>query len=542
MELDFAETETGRVLVITSETVKRVLDLLAPIRAEGRRSSDVLREAPVRIYSRTANTAKAPDPALLKRLERLGDALLTPGGGEPAPASMTRTPAAYTYFGQFLAHELTLWKEIEHAGSSSTAYIMDSAIDLKTIFLREPGFPTKLPPHVGESEGLALGQTFPNSGAKMFGCGFVDLPREPGGKALLLEKRNDQNLAISQTHVAITRFAQAALRILTEDQTDGGESRRSVIRHFQSVVLHDYLARIVDPATWADVMMHGRVVVKSSGAARTDAPFFVPHEFSGAIFKFGHAMRRASYVPWNTVNPLNTVPSALQSDLLDLSYAGGALNGFDHRVPQNWVTDWRHLLGVDAFDPIKARAIGTTLGKDLFCLPARLFQARADDRGCPDTDPEVLEINLARRTLLAGAEMQLPTGQDYARTVEQKLIAAGSPCRIRVLKKTELKIPGNPVATGIMREGKVGERFVDQTPLWVYILREAAVLGHGNHLGPLGSRIVAETMSAAVETSGTGMIVNGILQPFEADPRFGGKHTDKFDLADLVRLAFDDEF
>ena len=32
-----------------------------------------------------------------------------------------------------------------------------------------------------------------------------------------------------------------------------------------------------------------------------------------------------------------------------------------------------------------------------------------------------------------------------------------------------------------------------KTPLWYYILREAAVLGGGNQLGPVGGRIVAET-------------------------------------------------
>ena len=32
-----------------------------------------------------------------------------------------------------------------------------------------------------------------------------------------------------------------------------------------------------------------------------------------------------------------------------------------------------------------------------------------------------------------------------------------------------------------------------QTPLWYYVLREAAVLHNGDQLGPVGARIVAET-------------------------------------------------
>jgi len=34
--------------------------------------------------------------------------------------------------------------------------------------------------------------------------------------------------------------------------------------------------------------------------------------------------------------------------------------------------------------------------------------------------------------------------------------------------------------------------FDQATPLWYYVLKEAEVTGEGQHLGPLGSRIVAE--------------------------------------------------
>ena len=36
--------------------------------------------------------------------------------------------------------------------------------------------------------------------------------------------------------------------------------------------------------------------------------------------------------------------------------------------------------------------------------------------------------------------------------------------------------------------------FVDRTPLWFYVLREAAVHAEGNSLGHVGSRILAETI------------------------------------------------
>jgi hypothetical protein len=38
----------------------------------------------------------------------------------------------------------------------------------------------------------------------------------------------------------------------------------------------------------------------------------------------------------------------------------------------------------------------------------------------------------------------------------------------------------------------------DETPLWLYILREAAVRGGGDHLGEVGGRIVAEVIVGVV--------------------------------------------
>jgi hypothetical protein len=38
-----------------------------------------------------------------------------------------------------------------------------------------------------------------------------------------------------------------------------------------------------------------------------------------------------------------------------------------------------------------------------------------------------------------------------------------------------------------------GGLLLKKTPLWYYVLREAAVVGAGNQLGPVGGRIVAET-------------------------------------------------
>ena len=538
--LDVVETERGSALTISDEATARIERLIVGSRSarlDPGFSLQAIRSLPVRIYSRTGAVAAPADDCMLHRLGRLGDALLTDYGfapPPPLPKLMEKTPAAYTYLGQFLAHELTVWNPTGSESAGFPSVLIDSAIDLKTIFLRPLDFPAKLPGHVQEVEGLALSETIPDSGIKFPGSGLDDLPRMADGRALLFEMRNDQNLAVSQTHVAVTRFAQAALKILQIVSLDDEARRQTVIRHFQSVVLQDYLPRLVDQSTYDDVMNHGRVYVAPSGKPCKLHPFFVPIEVSAAIFRFGHSMVRDVYKPWNTADPNHTEPSALASDLRGFTFDGKSLT--DGQLLQTWTTDWRHMLGLDGTDAIKATCIGTELSKALFCLPDRLFQPSAYDRPC--TMHEQGHLNLARRTLMNGALLELLTGQALAKQVQEKLVMAGSPCRIPILEPDRLDIPDNGDATAIMREGTVGARFVDQTPLWLYILREAAVCGDGNRLGPLGSRMVAETLSAAIEASGTGMILNGVRQSFAPDPAFGGRFKDRFDYCDLVRLAF----
>ena len=50
-------------------------------------------------------------------------------------------------------------------------------------------------------------------------------------------------------------------------------------------------------------------------------------------------------------------------------------------------------------------------------------------------------------------------------------------------------LPANEIALLNSNGGLLSTK----TPLWYYILREAAVLGNGDNLGPLGGKIVADT-------------------------------------------------
>jgi hypothetical protein len=78
-----------------------------------------------------------------------------------------------------------------------------------------------------------------------------------------------------------------------------------------------------------------------------------------------------------------------------------------------------------------------------------------------------------------------------------------------------------------------GGLLLNKTPLWYYVLREAAVLGGGSQLGPVGGRIVAETFVRMLRRDAASYLnVPGTFSPILPSATAGD-----FTVADLVRFA-----
>jgi hypothetical protein len=96
---------------------------------------------------------------------------------------------------------------------------------------------------------------------------------------------------------------------------------------------------------------------------------------------------------------------------------------------------------------------------------------------------------LAARNLRRGLAMGLPSGQGAANALgltpltAAQLTSALPPAEVALLNSNN----------GIL---------LSKTPLWYYVLREAAVLNNGNQLGPLDGRIVAETFVRMLKRDG----------------------------------------
>ena len=138
--------------------------------------------------------------------------------------------------------------------------------------------------------------------------------------------------------------------------------------------------------------------------------------------------------------------------------------------------------------------------------------------------------HLARRNLLRGFLLSLPTGQAVADAMQ-----------MQPLTPDELRgDPQSPIYAAV-----VGGGFDTSTPLWYYVLREAEVQQAGNRLGSVGSRIVAETLVALVyrdKASATSTIhKTPLVKPDGIDVGVGQSHrwgwTPIATIADLLKFA-----
>jgi hypothetical protein len=77
-----------------------------------------------------------------------------------------------------------------------------------------------------------------------------------------------------------------------------------------------------------------------------------------------------------------------------------------------------------------------------------------------------------------------------------------------------------------------GVGFLERTPLWYYVLAEAAALGDGRRLGPVGGTIVAEVLVGLVRRSPNSILSGGGWQP-----TLPGEQQGEFALPDLLRFA-----
>jgi hypothetical protein len=389
----------------------------------------------------------------------------------------TLTPrAGYTYFGQFLGHDLTYDTtslDGPYLDPERTLNYRTPSFDLDHVYGGGP----ETSPHLYEGEEGAetfkIGSTTPTGYRR-------DLPVEHG--TILIgdqqDTRNLDNLILRQLHVVFLKFHNEAIRQVVSNSTMAGleelgsgtlfeRAQRLVRWHYQWIIRHDFMPRILHHKVWK---YQERRTPRRTGPMMS---YSVPIEFSLAAFRFGHSMVRSAY-------RLNCRQKRVViSELMTLGQKASP-------IPDDYLIEWGTFFdGLPTSGPQASSAfIDTSIGRALHGLSPGTIRL-ANNLEPPDPS------NLPVRTLLRGARAQLPSGQEVA----DALLAQG---RIRSddrLTTSQLTEDSCDYSGSLLRQ--IG--LEQNTPLFYYLLKEAEQNAEGLTLGLIGSHIVSEVIQNALE-------------------------------------------
>ena len=390
-------------------------------------------------------------------------------------------PAGYTYFGQFVDHDITFDDRsndlLTPTDPSSLRNARTPQLDLDSVYGNGPSTSSSL----YQADGMRL-----LTGSALTGSsdtGATDVPRSSNGQALLGDPRNDENRVVAGIHSLFIRFHNTTVDHIkaTNPSMPSADvftaARAEVVARYQEIIMTDYLPVIA-----------GRNVVdavarKGSRGWSTNLRLYntcaqMPVEFSVAAYRFGHSMVRGLY-------RINTSVERLPVFSGTFGVPGVDLTGFSSS-PSNFGIEWGFFIpgsGARGVESQLSYNIDGSITHSLSLLPLP----------AAGTGP----TNLASRNLLRGEQLGLPSGQDVAR-------ALGVP----VLRDDQILV-GKAVNddSDAVTAVSVSPEFAGKTPLWTYILaestaqsfrvRDGVIVGSQRapfRLGPVGARIVTETL------------------------------------------------
>ncbi len=396
-------------------------------------------------------------------LENLGR--IMGNSGRESSIADSATPAGYTYFGQFVDHDISLdiTSTLDRRTNANQINNMRTpALDLDSLYGDGPvldpflyDFPTSGPSSaikfiLGTNTPVGPGGPGGNAGfSGMIQQTNFDLPRMSGSqRAVIGDPRNDENLFVSQLHHAMLKFHNATVDFLIGDGFTGdifAEAKKMVTHHYQWAVVEDFLRRICGDAAVNDALANVSMTIGQN--------FRLPAEFAVAAYRFGHSMVRESYgINFNFLNE-------------SLGQAFTFVRNPNLPVFSNWAVDFNAFFDTGIPVPFfnHARKIDTVLSSGLEMLPG---------------GSGIMAI-LASRNLIRGLSYGLPSGQAMANFFG-----------ITPLTDTQIKSGLDQNEVDVLESQ--GGILLNKTPLWFYILREADVLSSGETLGPVGAKIVAD--------------------------------------------------
>jgi hypothetical protein len=444
-----------------------------------------------------AHLSEEPAEQTVRALKALGAAMVEqdPEGSD----GDSTLPPILTYWGQFVDHDLTANTDRDdaisitvdglrplrpHQVAEQLVNLREPRLNLDSVYGNGPKASGQTDQVPYDGDRFVIEDDLPQTGTPI--VPGHDLPRV-NQKAQIGDGRNDENLIVAQLHLAFLKFHNNVLTWLEGHGGGGFERARELTTwHYQLVTVEDFLRRIADP-TVVDGLLRGDIQPVFQPNEQNP---FMPLEFSVAAFRFGHSMVRGAY-DWNQNfgAPAPGLDNSIDRSSFDLLFLFTGNGGLGSRpgqpnaaLPDNWPAQFRRLTGAEPkpedpenrFQARVARKIDTHVAPPL----ATLRNEGNDPKKASDQIRRLLK-RLAVRNLLRGYRLAIPTGQSVAAELG-----------IVPLTSKQLTSGDNPVTDALLDNPEL----LRATPLWFYVLKEAEDLGDGNRLGPVGSRIVAETI------------------------------------------------
>jgi len=285
-------------------------------------------------------------------------------------------PAGFVFLGQFIDHDLTFDNTpipAQREDPDARTNFRSARLELDSVYgagpsQEKPGF---YDPNDPAKLNIARDPNRPD-----------DLPRRPDRTAIIGDPRDDENLITSQLHLAFRKFHNALVDQVRAQGLGGPdevfrEAQRLCRWHYQWMVLHDFLPRLVGKN-----LVNELLKVPPGGPAKVKLEFFkpknpnkpmMPIEFAVAAYRFGHSM----------LNPLYVINKETKDAVLfvkDPEDPGSppSLNGRRPLAAKLEIA-WEHFFdmpGASGTPSNKARPIDSNLSAPLFKLPSSIVPRR----------------------------------------------------------------------------------------------------------------------------------------------------------------------
>jgi hypothetical protein len=402
--------------------------------------------------------------------------ILNPAVHSPNNPDNTSMTAGVTFFGQFLDHDLTLALKapiLEQTNPRRTTNFRTAEFDLDSVYGNGPDRSPELY-DISTRDIKFKVDVLPGSAlVSRKGAERYDLPRDSNNSAIIADSRNDENIILSQFHLAMLKFHNAVTDHVRKDPAFTNrsakdvfnEAQRQVCWHYQWIIVNEFLPLTIGQDRVNEILRNGprfyNVTDRSQDGLFRNAirEPLIPVEFAVAAYRFGHSQVRPSYRINFGPDGGSPVFMFIFDDAQDPNDPDPDDMRGGKRAARRFV-DWQTFFDFKDGNVRNNKEIDSKLSSPLM----HLLGSRGPAPGMPDDGIQ----SLASRNLMRHVNFGIPSGQAIARVMN-----------VRVLTQAQLA----ELAPYGMEKS---------TPLWYYILKEAEVFESGKRLGPVGSRIVGE--------------------------------------------------